>query len=79
MADVPTFHLRVVNSDFESVDEIEASDFDQAKRKALRAALQIGVDEVCNGSPFFGAEIRLEVDGDLRERFVVGIGQSPLK
>jgi hypothetical protein len=45
----------------------------------LRAALQIGTEEVCRGSPFFAAEVRIESDGDLRERFLVSMGQSPLK
>jgi len=76
---VPIFHLRVGNSDFESTNEIEASDFGGAQRQALRAALQIGTDEVCKGASFFGAEVRIVSDGAVTKRFVVGIGQSPLK
>ena len=76
---MPIFHLRVINSDFESTNEIEAPDFGGARRQALRAVLQIGTDEVCKGTSFFGAEVRIECDGAVKERFIVGIGQSPLK
>ena len=76
---MPMFHIHVVNSDFESSNELNASTHDEAVSHALRAALQIGVDEVCKGTPFFGAEVRVEFNGDLKERFMVGMGQSPLK
>jgi hypothetical protein len=70
---------RGVNSDFEAGDDVEAPEFEAAKRQALRAALTIGADEICDGTPFFGAEVRVELDGELKQRFLIGIGQSPLK
>lgn len=75
---MPVFHLHIVNSDFESANQIEAPDFEKARRQALRAALAIGADEVCKGTTFFGAEVRVESDGKT-ERFMIGMGQSPLK
>ena len=51
----------------------------EARRHALRAVLDIGADEICNGKIFFGAEVIVERDGEVEERFLVGIGQSPLK
>lgn len=76
---MPVFRIHVVNSDFEAGDDIDAPEFEAAKRLALRSALTIGADEICNGKPFFGAEVRVELDGELKERFLIGIGQSPLK
>lgn len=76
---VPTFHIHVVNSDFEAGDDIDAPEFEAAKRQALRSALTIGAEEICNGMAYFGAEVRVELDGELKERFLIGIGQSPLK
>ena len=76
---VQTFKLRVINSDFVSNNEIKAASFEDARKQALRAALQIGVDEVCGGAHFFGAEVVVDGDGDDQERFMVGMGQSPLK
>ena len=74
-----TYQVRVVNSDFESSNHVEAANFGEARRHALRAVLDIGADEVCNGKTFFGAEVIVERDGEVEERFLVGIGQSPLK
>jgi hypothetical protein len=77
---MPNFEIHVVNSDFDACDEIEANDFEEAARQGLRAALLIGVDELCTGkTPFFGAEIRVESGGEVKQRFMVGMGQSPLK
>jgi len=78
-AAVQTFKIRVINSDFESNNEIKAVSFEDARKQGLRAALTIGVDEVCGGAHFFGAEVVVDGDGDDRERFMVGMGQSPLK
>jgi hypothetical protein len=76
---MPNFQIHIVNSDYECCNEANVSNLGAARRQALRAALQIGTEEVCQGSPFFGAEIRVELDGELRERFVVSIGQSSLQ
>ena len=73
-----TFQIHVVNSDFDSFNEVQAPNFEEAQRRALRGALEVGIDEVCKGSNFFGAEVRVQFDGRI-ERFMVGIGQSPLK
>ena len=70
--------IHVVNSDFESCNDLDARDFKEAKRHALRAALDIGTDEVCKGSRIFGAEVRVEMDGE-SQRFLVSMGQSLLK
>jgi hypothetical protein len=32
---MPTFHIQVVNSDFEAGDDIEAPEFEATKRQAL--------------------------------------------
>jgi len=79
LAGMPTYHIRVVNSDFESSNEVDTTDLDAARNKGLRAALEIGADEMCKGVPFFGAEVRVEIDGELKQRFLVGMGQSLLK
>jgi hypothetical protein len=76
---VPNYQIHVVNSDYESFNEADASNFDGTRKQALGAVLQIGTEEVCNGTAFFGAEVQVELDGELRERFVVSIGQSHLR
>ena len=79
MGGMPTFHIHVLNREFESRNEVDAAGFEEVRRQALRAALGIGIEEVTKGSSFFGAEVRVELDGELQERFMVGMGQSTLK
>ena len=76
---MPSFQINVVNSDFTARNEIEAEDVEAARRHGLRAALEIGTDELCKGSTVvFGAEVKVERDGELKERFMVVLGQTPL-
>ena len=74
-----TFSIRVVNSDFETCNDVEAPDLEHARAHGLRAALGIGSDELCKGTQFFGAEIRVEIDGEVQQRLVLAMGASPLQ
>jgi hypothetical protein len=76
---MPTFRIRVVNTDFDNSNEINQPSADRARVEAVKSALQIGVDEVCKGTPFFGAEVRVESGSETLERLVVAIGVSPLR
>ncbi len=76
---MPRFRIRVINTDFDNSNEIDRPSADQAREEALKSALQIGVDEVCNGTPFFGAEVCIESGSKVVERLVVAIGVSPLR
>ena len=76
---MPTFRIRVINTDFDNSNEINQPSADRARVEAVKSALQIGVDEVCKGTPFFGAEVRVENGSEVVERLVVAIGVSPLR
>jgi hypothetical protein len=76
---MPLFHIRVINSEFHSTNEADASDIEEARRQGLSGALQIAVDEVCGGTPFFGADVRIELNGEVKERMMVAVGASPLR
>lgn len=73
-----SFQIYIVNSDFACCNDIEAHGPDEAREQALRGALAIGTDEICKGNAYFGAEVRIELDGDTKDRFLVSIGQSRL-
>jgi hypothetical protein len=76
---MPASRIRIVNRDFESSCDANASSPEGVRAEAVRAALQIGTDEICGGKPFFGAEVIIE-DGDQSvERLVIAIGASPLR
>jgi hypothetical protein len=76
---MPTFQIRVINTDYDNSNEIDRPSAQEARAEALKSALQIGVEEVCNGTPFFGAEVRVESEGKVQDRLVVAIGVSPLR
>lgn len=75
---MPTYRVTIVNRDFTSSEEIEANSADSARTGALRGALTIGADEICEGKMFFGAVITVQGDGGDAERMMVAIGISPL-
>ena len=74
-----TFSIEIVNSDFVASNSLEASNQEVAQSEALRGALQIGVEEVCKGGAFFGAEIRVRNGDEIVQRMMVAIGASTLQ
>jgi len=76
---MPSFRTTIVNRDFSVCNEEELPDRDTALEKAVKGALQIGLEEVCKGYPFFGAEVTIESGGHLLERRMVAVGVSPLR
>jgi hypothetical protein len=73
-----TFRISVINEDFSSTNEHDTDSADDAKAEALKAALQMGADEVIGGKQFFAAVVKVETADRTIERFVVSIGASPL-
>lgn len=75
---MPRYRIRITNREFESCSDANATDHDGVRSEALKSALQIGIDDVCNGKAFFGAEVAIENEHEPIERLVVAIGMSPL-
>lgn len=73
-----TYRISVINQTFRASDHHELPSFEAARTHGIKAALEIGTEEVMNGSPFFGAEILVEDGEELLGRFVVSIGATPL-
>lgn len=76
---MPPFRIIVINESISAADDHELSTAEQAQREAIKAALQIGTEEILNGKPFFGAEAKVEHDGEVLKRYVVSIGVSSLQ
>lgn len=76
---MPVFSISVINRTFQTCNDVDAANLDAARAQALKGALEMGVEEVCGGTPFFGAEIRVESDQGALERLVVAIGTSPIQ
>ena len=76
---MPKFRISVVNETFNSSNQQEAATLSDAQQRAIQSALEIGVEEVSKGKPFFAAEVQVENGGELVSRFVVSMGCSPLQ
>lgn len=76
---VPAYRITIVNKDFSASEDVDASSTDAARTEALRGALNIGTDEICEGKMFFGAEISIQGNGGAPERLMVAIGTTPLR
>jgi hypothetical protein len=76
---MPTFRISIVNEHFTQEGKQEARDVVEAWQKAIASAITIAADQVSHGSPFFGAEVRVEQGEELIGRYVVSVGATPLK
>ena len=76
---MPSYRISVVNKHFKRNEDFDAPNADLARAQALRGALQIGVDEVCSGAMFFGAQISIESESAGPVRLLIAIGASPLQ
>lgn len=73
-----TYRISVINQTFRASNQHDLPSFEAARIHGIKSALEIGAEEVINGSPFFGAEILVEDGNELLGRFVVSIGASQL-
>ena len=76
---MPTFRITVTNQTFRACDDHELPSFDAARVQGIKAALDIGSDEVANGNPFFAAEVLVADGNETLGRFVVSIGASSIQ
>jgi hypothetical protein len=74
-----TYRISVINEHFSSSNDHECDDVVKAWQQALRGAIEIAAEQVSHGSPFFGAEVRLDEGNKRIGRYVVSVGASPLK
>jgi hypothetical protein len=76
---MPIYRTSIVNREFSVCSDEEQPDQETALMKAIKGALEIGSEEVCNGLAFFGAEVTLEKAGVTIARRMVAVGATPLQ
>lgn len=76
---MPTFRITVTNQTFQASNDHDLPSLADATRQGIKAALEIGTDEVTNGKSFFGAEVHVEEGEKSLGRFVVSVGMSPIQ
>jgi hypothetical protein len=76
---MPTYHIRIINSDFKAEEHRDCSDLEGARKHALKGALEIGSELALNGHALFGAEVRIDQEEQTLARFLVTVASSPLQ
>jgi hypothetical protein len=76
---MPTFRITVTNQTFQASNDHDLPSLADTTRQGIKAALEIGTDEVTNGKSFFGAEVHVEEGEESLGRFVVSVGMSPIQ
>jgi hypothetical protein len=76
---MPTFHIIIVNDQFTAEEDRDLPDAEAARQEALRGAIAIGADHLCEGATLFGAEVSVGERNGPRHRYVVTVGASPLQ
>ena len=76
---MPTYSVTIINEHFSQSADEEARDVVEAWQRAIGSAIAIAGDQVSHGSPFFGAEVRLDEGNKRIGRYVLAVGVSPLK
>ena len=76
---MPKFHITVVNEEFTASGDHELPDAEAARQEAIRGAVAMGADELCDGAMLFGAEVSVGEGDRPQRRFVVTVGASQLK
>ena len=74
-----TFRITVINQTFRASNDDEFASLADASRQGIKSALEIGMDEVVNGKPFFGAEIKIEKMDETVGRYIVSVGVTPIQ
>lgn len=76
---MPIYTISVANSEFRVSNDHETRSLEEVHRLALKGGLEMGLEEVASGKPFFGAEVTILEDSRVVDRFLVSIGTSPLQ
>ena len=75
---MPSYVVTLTNATFRSRAEHEFDDDQGAIDNAVRGAISVGADEVCNGEPLFIAGITIARSGEIVARRAVAVGSTPL-
>lgn len=73
------YRLTIINGHFSDTENLKARDAEHAWQEAIKSAIEIAAEQVSHGSPFFGAEVKLEENETVIGRYVVSVGATLLK
>lgn len=76
---MPQFVIRIVNETFAESAETELPHLDAAQAYAIKAAIDIGAEEVLRGESVFLADASVELDGEVLREMRVSVAASVLR
>jgi hypothetical protein len=68
---MPRYRIRMINSQFESADEVDYPSLEAARKAAIGTATTIAGESIAQGEPASAVEIQIFDDGRLVSRQVV--------
>lgn len=74
------YFIRAIGSDFDVADEgVEYTDADDARRAAVRAAIELAAEEIDDNRRSSIIEARVENGGNAIARYVIALSVEPLE
>jgi hypothetical protein len=68
---MPRYRIQMINSQFESADEVDYPSLEAARKAAIATATTIAGESIAEGEPASAVEIQIFDDGRLASRQVV--------
>lgn len=68
---MPQYRIRMINSHFESADELEFSSLDAARKSGVATATSIVSESIADGDPTSAVEVQIFENDELVSRQVI--------
>ena len=75
---MPCYRIRLINSEFESADEVDYPSIETARRSAIIGATQVLSNSVAKGQASVAVEIQIYEDDELTARTIVSLNVADL-
>ena len=75
---MPCYRIRLINSEFESADEVDYPSIETARHSAIIGATQVLSDSVAKGQASVAVEIQIYEDDELTARTIVSLNVADL-
>jgi hypothetical protein len=75
---MPKYRIRMINSEFESIDDADYPSLQAARMAAIVTATTVATESIAAGAPTAAVELQIHVENELVMREVVTISVADL-
>jgi Domain of unknown function (DUF6894) len=75
---MPSYRVRMINSEFESFEEVDYPSLESARRAAVATATKIAAESIIAGAASVAVELQIDQNGKMLLREVVSISLADL-